>query len=379
MSHPARFTPRPASTAVPPPGRPLLWLLAAAATALGACDSGGGGSSVLVRDAPGADGIARPSAATPAPGLAPGVAGGIPGADPTELYRDASGAGLPVAADQLGDAVVGAPGETVDCGGSLPCRWTSADAGFAVAALRVDNTGRDGRFEVHLRIDTAHDTALGVALAADAVDASGRRAAPTRVAMGDGRTAGTVQLAAGTPLAARVDFASPVVGTSLPAWSLLLDDNGTSRPAAFANLPIGPLAGDTVDCAQALPCTWQSADGLARIDLVGAGGFSSERRLHVAFRVIAAGELSLAAGPESHASGADGSAFRARSTRIGTAVAVDGVGVPVSVGVPTEGRIDFFRAPGAPASLETLVLDLYRDAPVPRWRPRFANVPALLP
>ena len=350
-----QFAPRPAG---PRRVRTPALLAATAAAALAACDSGGGAS------------VSGPSA----------FADGAPEAtDPAQLYRDVADAGLAgVPTGDLAEAVVGAPGATVDCAGSLPCRWVGDDAGFAVTALRVDNTGRDGRLEMHLRIDTTHDTAIGIALAGDAT-AGAADAAPARVTFGDDRITGTRPLAAGEPLEARVDFDAPFAAAALPAWSLLLDDNGVQRPATFANLPVGPLGGTAADCAGTLPCTWTSQDGLASIEIVGAGGFASERRLHVDFRVTLGDALDLVVGPETLAAGAGGAAFRARTQRLGAAALAIGEPVPVPAGVPMEGRIDFFRTPGSPSALETLTLDLYRDAPVPRWRPRFSNVPALAP
>ena len=335
----------------PPPALPAL--LVAAAAALGACD--GGGSSVP-----------------------PGAVGPDSAADPGALYSDVSTfAGRD--ADGSVAGVLGAPGETVDCAATLPCRWIGQDSGFSVAVLRVDDTGRDGRLEMLLAVHATHDTSLGLALAEDALDERGSRASPSRVTLGDGRSAGTRALAAGERLEVRVDFDAPIDGARLPRWGLSLVDNGTVRASAFRNLPVGPLSGTPIDCVGRLPCAWSSDDGLANVELVDAGGFASERRLHVAFRVVATEPLALVAGPETVASSPSGEVFRARSQRLGTEAVAMGATTELPAGVPIEGRIGFFRTQGSARTLESVVLDLYRDAPVPRWRPRFENVPAVSP
>lgn len=343
----------------PSPAGPLL-ACTAAALLLVACDGGGGGPSVPLAAAAGSD----DAFADPLDG---------PFGD---AFDDPAQASLPGTGDAP-DVSTGAPGEVADCGAGLPCRWTDADRGFAVTLVRADNTAREGRLELHARIETVHDTELAVTLARTAVDRTGARAAAVRVAL-DG-AAGTASLPAGGRLPARIDFDAALRGGVLPEWGMVLSDNGTARAAAFANVPVGPQRDEAVDCAGSLPCTWTSADGLASVEVVGAGGFASQRRLHVDLRISSTAALSLIAGPETVATSPGGTTFRARSHAVGGVTGQPGDALPVAPGMFLDARIDFLRGQGAPATLDTLVLDLYRDAPVPRWRPGFANVPALAP
>jgi len=302
------------------------------------------------------------------------------------LYQDATDGTLSNATRSGAlPTVIGEPGQTADCAETVPCRWVSADGGFAVTVTRADNTGRDGRLELQLEITSTHDTTLDASLATDAIDNSGRRTAPVRVTLGDNRNSGAVELPAGQVLAARIDFDAAAFGTHLPDWNVRLNDNGSARQATFANLPHGPMTGPTIDCGGVLPCIWTSDDLTTTVALVVAGGFASARRLHVDFRVSVTEPLALLAGPETVATAASGGGigtagrFEVRALRLGGTVVDDSEGVTISAGAPVAGRVDFFRTVATPAMLATLALDLYRDAPVPRWRPSFANVPALTP
>lgn len=328
-------------------------LAAVAALLLAACNGGGGGG-----------------AGAPAPIDAAG--GAVPA-----LFEDPAGALPGAAVGETPDASIGAPGQTADCSDGLPCRWTDADGAFAVTLTRADNTGRDGRLQVHLRVETIHDSELAVTLARTAVDVTGTRSAVVSAALDGG--VGSTSVPAGARLPGTVDFDAPLPGGSVPEWGLVMSDNGTVRAAAFANVPLGPKRGDVIDCANRLPCTWTSEDGLASVDLVGAGGFASERRLHVNLRLSSSAALTLVAGPETSASAPGGAVYLARSHAADGRGGQPGDTIAVAAGVPVDARIDFLRAPGTPATLATLTLDLYRDAPVPRWRPAFANVPAVAP
>ena len=327
------------------------------ATIVGGC-SGGGGTSVA-----------------PSPDAPPIAAADDERADtPTSWENELDPYGPIAFADDAEAGITGTPGETVDCARQLPCRWVDADGAFSVSVSRVDNTAREGRLELHFEIQAMHDTMASVGGARAAAGTSGRSVRAAKAELDEGGT-----LLAGTRLGGRVEFAEPMLDSTLATWGLMLGDNGSARPATFAGLPVGPVLADAIDCAGALPCTWTDPEGLISVELTGAGGFASERRLHLEWRLVSESAMTLVAGTDTSATGADGTALRARQIRLGGLVVEPGATFDTLPATPQLVRHDFFRVPTAPSILAEVALDVYRDEPVPRWRPRFANVPALAP
>jgi len=379
-----------------PHARRLLPTLPAltALALLSACNGGSDGTATPPASATDGSGGSVSGAATPVPGAAapgagvttpaPGtVASGTPGtagADPTQ--QDGAPP-VPVAAPLLADpeagTVVGAPGTTVDCADSLPCRWVSADSGVAITAGAVDHLGTQGELTVDFALDATRDSAFTFAGAASIDTSGGATTDVQRVALGPGNGVAPVAALAGEPLVGRIVYDDTIELTSLPAWSLTLVEAGQSLDARFANLPVALPVGSDVDCAGTLPCTWQTADADVLITLTRVGGFATAARLDIGFRLQSTTSRTVAMDAGSSARAAGGFLYTPRTHRLGTASGFGPVSVQAVPGQPLDGRVDFFRATTITETLSEVQLDVFEDGPVPRWRPTFLNVPSIAP
>lgn len=361
-----REVPVPSAGTVPAPtdGASAIAPVATSGAATGA-DAGAGATGGTVPDAA----IGTPSAT---------ATDTMAGTATDTAFADATAAAPPprTAGAIDPDTVSGTPGEVADCALALPCRWSSEDGGFAVTVTSGDDVGPRGTLAIDFRVDTLHDTELLFGGGAEAIDASNARYAVVARRLGEGNGNAPLGVLAGAPVEGRLEHASAAGRTSLTSLRIGLVDNGLVHEASFANVPLGPAASTVADCAFSLPCTWTSADGLASVELVSAGGLLDQRRLTAGFTVTTSdgSAVALAGG---HAVGVDGTELTGRTHSLGTTSGFESVTATTVAGLPRAGTVDFNRAATTPAALLALRLDLYPDAPVPRWDVAFSNVPLL--
>ena len=305
-----------------------------------------------------------------APGVAP-VAPAVPSlGDGLEDLPDV--ALEPVLVDP--ETVSGVPGQIVDCAFTVPCRWLDADNGFAVTLTSADDVGSIGGLKVAFAVSATHDTEVSYGGGSTALGADGRRLSPTVRTLGPGDGNAPMGLLAGETLSGGIDHAQPADKQSLARFALALTDNGFVREAIFVNIPVGPAASASVDCAMDLPCTWQSADSRASVSLISAGGIDSTGNLTTGFSITTATDSAVALDGAT-AIGRDGTRFVARTHTLGTESGFDEITATTVAALPLAATVKFNRTATRPAALSRLVLDLYPDAPVPRWSIVFENVP----
>ena len=270
--------------------------------------------------------------------------------------------------------VSGAAGQIVDCAFKLPCRWLDADGGFAVTTTSADDTGPLDGLSVAFNVVSTHDTEVSYGGGSTAVGANGTSFQPTARVLGPGNGIAPVGLLASETLTGSIAHDKGADGQGLARWSVTLTDNGFVREAVFVNVPVGPAAATSVDCAMNLPCTWRSADGYASVSLVSAGGIASSGNLTTGFSITTVTEDAVAlAGAE--AVGVDGTRFVSRTHTLGTSSGFDEITSTTVAGLPLAATVLFNRTGTSPAALSRLSLSLYPDAPVPRWSIVFENVP----
>ena len=328
------------------------------------------------------------------PGAIPGaVPGATPGAVPaTPAFGDPAAPGAVPSVPSLGDGledlpdvtrepvlvdpdtISGAPGQIVDCAFAVPCRWLDAEGAFGVTVTSADDIGRIGGLSVRFAVSATHDTEVSYAGGSTAIGADGRRFQPTVRSLGPGNGIAPTGVLGGESLDGHIDHDTPVDGAALARFALTLSDNGFVREAVFVNLPVGAAASANVDCAMNLPCTWRSADGYADVSLISAGGIASTGNLSAGLSITTATDSAVAfAGAE--AVGQEGTRFVARTHTLGTQNGFDEITAGTVAGLPLAATVTFNRTGTRPGALARLALDLYPDAPVPRWSIVFENVP----
>ena len=332
-----------------------------------------GGEKTVIREVPAtaAGAPATPAFGDPAmpatPGevpVAPSLGDGLE--DLPDIVRE------PVLVDP--STVSGAPGQIVDCAFALPCRWLDADGGFAVTVTSADDTGPLNGLSVAFNVVATHDTEVSYGGGSTAVGANGTRFQPTVRALGPGNGIAAVGLLASETLNGSIHHDKGADGQNLDRFSVTLTDNGFVREAVFVNLPVGPAAAESVDCAMNLPCTWRSADGYTDVSLISAGGIASSGSLSAGFSITTVTDSAVAlAGAE--AVGAEGTRFASRTHTLGTANGFDEITDTTVAGLPLAATVLFNRTGTSPAALARLELSLYPAAPVPRWSIVFENVP----
>ena len=272
------------------------------------------------------------------------------------------------------EAVVGEPGTGVDCAMTLPCRWMSADSGFAITVVSGDDTGSQDGLSVGFLVDANHDTEVAYGAGAEVLGAGGQRYQAIARTLGEGNGIAPTGLLAGETLEGSIDYSKPAGTTSLAQWRVGLLDNGLARSATFENVPLGPAESLDADCEFVLPCTWFAADGSAAVTLGSAGGLADERRLSVGFAVTTLENDSIVLAGAS-AVGDDGTAFSSRTLTLGTESGFETLTGNTVAALPSAATVDFRRTETEPRALSLLELELYRDAPVPRWNVVFRDVP----
>ena len=238
----------------------------------------------------------------------------------------------------------------------------------------ADDTGPLGGLSVAFSVSATHDTEVSYGGGSTAVGADGRSFQPSVRALGPGNGIAPVGLLAGESLTGKIDHDQAAGAPSLARFAVALSDNGFVREAVFVNVPVGRVAAASVDCAMNLPCTWRSADGRTDVSLVSAGGIAGTGSLSAGFSITTVTDSALAlAGAE--AIGVDGTRFTGRTHTLGTTSGFDEITAASVAGLPLAATVTFARTGTRPGALSRLTLDLYPDAPVPRWSIVLENVP----
>ena len=271
--------------------------------------------------------------------------------------------------------VIGTPGMSVDCDLTLPCRWVSDDAQFAVTVTNADNIGLQGRLSIEYSIVTAHDTQVLIASTEPALDANGLSYVPSALVLGEGIGGRAQGVTAGAEVAARIEFNSSSTASSLSLWTIALNDGGLIRQPSFSNIPVGSATTQHADCALTLPCAWVSPDANATITLLSVTGTGTTNRLSASFKVETTRNTVVAVDSGSTAVGTDGLPYRGRTHSLSLQTGSEKLTANSIPGAQVAGTVYFFVTQSMSAALQNLSLIIYEDQPVPRWNPSFLSVP----
>lgn len=277
--------------------------------------------------------------------------------------------------DPSNETVEGEPGVGVDCENTLPCRWISDDSQFFVTVTNADNFGAQDRLQLNYSLTAVHDTRVSVAGGGQALDDSGISFQPGTQTLGT-RPSGVIQtLLAGATLDGAIVFSQGSESTSLSEWSITVLDGGVARQPSFTNIPVGTLTTDYADCALVLPCVWLTPQGDVSITLTSAGGYTINNRLSTTFTVQSATTIDVALDDGAVAVSSDGTEFNGRTHSLGIRQGAGKITAEAYAGLALTGGIDYFRNSAVPTALNEVSLILYQNSPVPRWNPKFVNVP----
>jgi len=272
-------------------------------------------------------------------------------------------------------AVIGDPGEIVDCDLKLPCRWLGEDEDFTLTVGNVGNTGSLGRLSILYTLSTSHDSEMMLGNGSSALAPGGAEFNLIQQVLGDSNGIIAQSVLAGETLTGSATYDRESDSGTLAGWTLTIIDNGLPRTVGFINLPIDIPDTLAVNCAGVLPCQWQSSLKDATLTLVAVGGYSANGRLNVNFNLETTRDMDIVLAAGASAIGSLGEKFDGRTHGLGIETGFAEVTASITSGVVLPGNVSFFRTSTAPTALNSLDLVLYEDAPIPRWNPQFINLP----
>jgi len=272
-------------------------------------------------------------------------------------------------------AVIGEPGDIVDCSYQLPCRWIAANEDFTLTVGNVGNTGTLDRLSVQYTVSTSYDTELLLGNGSTALAPGGAAFNLIQQSLGDGNGITAQAVLAGVNVKGFATYDRTSASNKLAGWTLTIIDNGLPRTVGLINLPIDMPDTLAVNCAGVLPCQWESSLEDATITLIAVGGYTANGRLNVNFNLQATRDMDVVLGAGASAIGALGEQFEGRTHGLGAETGFADVTASISGGAILPGNVSFFRTAQPPTTLNSLDLVIYEDAPIPRWNPQFVNLP----
>lgn len=270
---------------------------------------------------------------------------------------------------------VGAPGETVNCVQTLPCRWVSADNQFEVTITSSDNIGVQDRLTIEYSIQTSHDTEIFISNAEAAVDGNGASFEPSALLLGESNGRAIVSVTAGTVTQARIEFDASSDASTLTNWTIGFSDAGLIRQPSFTGIPVSDATSLQIDCDGSLPCVWISPDKKATVTLLSVHNSGSTNQLTANFKIETAQDTTVAVNNGTFAIDTEGLSYMGRTHGFGLENSGEEVTATAFAGAFVAGNVFFFRTQSAPTMLQLLSLVAYEDKPVPRWNPEFLSVP----
>ena len=272
-------------------------------------------------------------------------------------------------------AVVGEPGDIVDCNLLLPCRWIGSNQDIMLTVGSVDNTGSLERLSLQYTVNTSHDTEMLLGNGSTALAPGGAEFNLVSQTLGAGNGLNLLNVLAGENVVGSATYHRAANSSTLAGWTLTIVDNGLPRTIGFINLPIGTPNIVATDCASVLPCQWESSRKDMVVTLVAVGGYAANGRLNVSFNVTTARAMSIVLDAGSTAIGAGAEIYDGRTHSLGIKSGFAQVIASTTSGASLPANVSFFRTPQAPTALKSLDLVMYEDAPTPRWNPQFLNLP----
>ncbi len=245
-----------------------------------------------------------------------------------------------------------------------------------MTVTNADNFGSRDRLQLNYTLETSHDTQVSVADAGQALDDTDVEFQPVEQTLGSDVSGNAQDLLAGSTVDGVVVFDEATESTTLSEWSITLVDGGVDRLPSFTNIPVGTMTSAYADCELVLPCVWLTPQGDVSITLTAAGGYTTNSRLSTTFVVQSATTINVALDAGAFAIDPEGTEFTGRTYRLGTSVGGGKITAEAVAENDLTGIVEYYRTTATPTVLDEVTLVLYQDSPVPRWNPKFVNVPA---
>ena len=342
-------------------------------------------TKTVYQSAPASDALANDASTTSSSGIQNDLGGAtsVPGNAAAETTASNTAEINATVADAAGignafshtPAVIGDPGDIVDCKLLLPCRWVDTDQDFTLTVGNVDNTGTLGRLSIQYTANASHDSELLLGNGSTALAPGGASFNLIQQSLGTGNGIKPQAVLAGENIIGSATYDREANATTLAGWTLTIVDNGLPRTVGFINLPIGTPNTVAVNCADVLPCEWESSLEDVTITLVAVGGYTANGRLNVNFNLVTTRSMDIVLDAGTSAVGASGEQFEGRTHSLGAESGFLEVKASTQSGALLPGNVSFFRTSQPPAALKSLDLVIFEDAPIPRWNPQFINLP----
>lgn len=207
----------------------------------------------------------------------------------------------------------------VNCDLQLPCKASQSDDGVVVVVENVYRHPESRRLAIAMSVTANRDTALrwddNVTSTDDvATTYNGTHREFSGFYQFDANS-DRVTLLAGTTLLVVQHFRETPSDTTV---AMVRFDTGFVEAGArttlqFNNMPLDPVLGDIIDCADQVPCSWVANDQSYSVNVVKASGLWQTGRLRIDFEVRAGVSLGINMFSSESVAGNDGSVFTPRT------------------------------------------------------------------
>ena len=269
-----------------------------------------------------------------------------------------------------------------DCSHQLPCEASNVDSAVTVVVENVYRHPETRRLAIAMSVTANRDTALRWDNDITSTDGVGNNYNGTDREFSGffqlDRENDMVTLLAGTTLVLVQHFREmPSESTvSIVRFDTGYIEAGVRTSLQFSNMPLDPVLGDIVDCADQVPCSWLSNDQSFSVNVLKASGLWQTGRLRIDFEVRPSVAMGINLFSSDPVVGNDGSLFTPRTHSLGSTSDFQEVTVQLVAEGVQVGHQDFLKnADRLATSLVQVKLGMTRVDVPGAGSPVFRNLP----
>ena len=270
----------------------------------------------------------------------------------------------------------------LDCLHELPCEASNDDSAVSVVVENVYRHPETRRLAIAMSVTANRDTALRWDNDITSTDGVGNNYNGTSREFSGffqlDRDNDMVTLLAGTTLVVVQHFREmPSESTvSIVRFDTGYIEAGVRTSLQFSNMPLDPVLGDIVDCADQVPCSWLSNDQSFSVNVLKASGLWQTGRLRIDFEVRPTVGMGINLFSSDPVVGNDGSLFTPRTHSLGSTSDFQEVTVQLVAEGVQVGHQDFLKnADRLATSLVQVKLGMTRVDVPGAGSPVFRNLP----
>ncbi len=211
----------------------------------------------------------------------------------------------------------------IDCNQKLPCAASNADGAVAVVVENVYRHPQTQRLAIALSVTGNRDTALrwdnDITSTDDVATTYNGTSREFSGFYQFDKDNDMVTLLAGTTLLVVQHFRempSPTT-VSMVRFDTGYIEAGVRTALTFTNMPLDPVLGDIVDCADQVPCSWVANDQSYSVNVLKTSGLWQTGRLRIDFEVRSTVGMGINLYSSGGVIGNDGSVFTPRTHSLG--------------------------------------------------------------